>query len=290
MLDYKEIRHLHIELSSICNARCPLCPRNLYGYPINLGYKETSLPLNIIKKSLDKNFLNQINSILINGNFGDFVSNSESVEIIKYLRSSNPKTEIVVSTNGSARDENFWKELGQLDITIEFCLDGLEDTHHLYRQDTSWHKIIKNAEAFMKAGGKACWKMIKFKHNEHQIDDCKSLSEKLGFNSFVLVDEGRNTGPVFDRKGNLSHIIGDYQGPTDLNSFLSNESALPNLPISNKINCGNELLTFSVASYPSTDDIVIYPSDLQIDSITFLFTGLSSTIKIVLLVILILFP
>jgi hypothetical protein len=32
-----EIDHVHIELSSMCNARCPLCPRNFQGFPANLG-------------------------------------------------------------------------------------------------------------------------------------------------------------------------------------------------------------------------------------------------------------
>ena len=34
-----EIRLLHLELSSDCNAECPLCVRNLFGYPLNQGHK-----------------------------------------------------------------------------------------------------------------------------------------------------------------------------------------------------------------------------------------------------------
>ena len=54
--------------------------------------------------------------------------------------------------------------------------------------------------------------MIKFKHNLHQIDACQKLSQELGFSEFATVDQGRNTAPVFDKNGNLSHVLGDYNG------------------------------------------------------------------------------
>ena len=114
----------------------------------------------------------------------------------------------MISTNGSARNEEFWSSLAEYSPTIEFCLDGLEDTHHLYRQDTSYHKILNNAKAFMSAGGLATWKMIIFDHNKHQIEEAKLESQKLGFKNFKLVDEGRNAGPVFDKQGNRTHTLG----------------------------------------------------------------------------------
>jgi MoaA/NifB/PqqE/SkfB family radical SAM enzyme len=216
-----EIRFLHIELSSICNARCPLCPRNLFGYPHNFGYKETNLTLDLIKKSFSTEFIQQLRHILINGNFGDFVSNPESVEIIRYFRQSNKKAQIRISTNGSARTDDFWQELATIgDIEVRFCLEGLEDTHHLYRQDTNWKKILHNAKIFIEAGGIAVWKMIKFDHNLHQIESCQKLSKELGFAEFLLVDEGRSDGPVFDRNGNLSHIIGKWDGPTTIEDII----------------------------------------------------------------------
>ena len=212
MLRLEDIRHLHIEASSLCNARCPLCPRNVFGYPHNLGYMETSLSLDLIKRSLSPQFLSQITSILLNGNFGDFTSSLEILPILRYFR-EHSNMEMLISTNGSARNREFWEGLAKLgNIEVEFCLDGLEDTHHLYRQDTDWHKIIQNAQWFMAAGGKATWKMIKFKHNEHQRDACEQLSKELGFYKFLFNDHGRDQGPAFNRDGSLSHVIGDYDG------------------------------------------------------------------------------
>jgi MoaA/NifB/PqqE/SkfB family radical SAM enzyme len=221
MLSISEIRYLHIEFSTICNARCPLCPRNLYGFPLNYGYEETNLSLALIKKSLTDKFIRQLTAgIHINGNFGDFVSNPESLDIIRHFRQVGKITPIRISTNGSARNDDFWNDLGNLKVEVSFCLDGLEDTHHLYRQDTNWNKILHNAKTFIAAGGIAIWKMIKFDHNVHQIQECKKLSEELGFSNFNLVNSGRDTGPVFDRKGNFSHSIGKWDGSTDINELI----------------------------------------------------------------------
>ena len=41
-----QVKHLHIEASSFCNAKCPGCPRNAYGYSIKGLYKEQNLDFN----------------------------------------------------------------------------------------------------------------------------------------------------------------------------------------------------------------------------------------------------
>jgi len=222
MILLNEIQELHIEFSSMCNARCPQCPRNLFGYPFNMGYVETNLTLELVKKSFSPTFISQLErGILINGNFGDFTSNLESLEIIKYFKSCYPDLTMHISTNGSARNVDFWHELGKFNNTIiDFCLDGLEDTHHLYRQDTNFNKILQNAKTYIDAGGEAVWKMIKFDHNAHQIEECRELSKNLGFADFKMVDHGRNTGPVFNRDGTLSHIMGDWQGDTVIENII----------------------------------------------------------------------
>jgi MoaA/NifB/PqqE/SkfB family radical SAM enzyme len=212
MIAYSEIRDIHLEISSLCNARCPLCPRNFRGYPYNDGYVEENLTLESCKHIFTPALLQQLSRIFINGNFGDAVMNPETPDIIEYFRSHNANLTLEISTNGSARDKEFWQRLATADVNVLFCLDGLEDTHHLYRQNTNWSTIINNAKIFMDAGGKAIWKMINFNHNQHQITECNKLSIALGFSKFELVDSGRNSGPVFDKHGNLLHILGDYTG------------------------------------------------------------------------------
>lgn len=210
MISLSEVRNLHLEITTLCNARCPLCVRNANGYPHNFGYPETFLSLENIKTLFSVEFVQQLTSIDLCGNFGDFVMNPDAAEIVEYFCNTNDKLEIRISTNGSARNQQFWQSLAQFGhrIHITFCLDGLADIHHVYRVDTNWNNIIKNAQAFIDAGGYAVWKMIKFDHNEHQVEDCRALAKNLGFQRFDFTDHGRSSGPVFDRQGNLKYGIG----------------------------------------------------------------------------------
>lgn len=208
MININEVREVHLELSSNCNARCPLCPRNYFGYPYNAGYPVTELSLADIKQIFSPKFVSQLHEIRLNGNLGDFMLAKDALEIVQYFRHHNPTAIIDISTNGSARSADFWAELASVRPVVRFALDGLEDVHHLYRQDTQFDRILDNAQAYISAGGYAVWKMIVFDHNQHQIAQARELSQQLGFAQFELVDQGRNDGPVFDRSGNLTHEIG----------------------------------------------------------------------------------
>lgn len=211
MIAYKDIREVHLEISSECNASCPLCPRNLYGYPHNGGYPEHSMTLDEAKHIFPVHFVKQLDQLLINGNFGDIVMNSESTNIIRYFRQWQPNIKIAISTNGGARSENFWRELAELDCEVFFCLDGLEDTHSLYRINTVFSTVLKNAKTFIAAGGHAIWKYIVFDHNRHQIDQARQMSVEVGFKEFALIDQGRNFGPVFNKNRQLVNTLGDIE-------------------------------------------------------------------------------
>lgn len=203
MITKDQIRHLHLELSSDCNARCPQCPRNFHGYPYNFGYEVTNLTLEKIKSLLSIEFVGQLKEILINGNYGDFVMNPESLDIIGWFREHNPTMKIDISTNGGARDREFWTKLASYNPVVSFCIDGLEDTHHLYRQNTVYETVIRNAQYFMVAGGLAVWCMTEFDHNLHQFERAEHLSKALGFKGFNRRPSVRNKGPAYDKQGNL---------------------------------------------------------------------------------------
>ena len=214
MINYTEIKHCEIELSSYCNAACPLCPRNLFGYPYNSGYTVRHLTLDDVKNIFDREFCDRV-KFTFEGNFGDPVMNPELLEIVDYLNSS-----IEICTNGGIQNKSFWKQLADRDVIVEFGIDGLSGTHEIYRRGTQWQTVIDNAQTFIDAGGGARWKMIEFDHNRSEIEACRELSEQMGFNEFITVDHGRNNGPVFDRKGNLERVLGNFTGSTDLTHYM----------------------------------------------------------------------
>ena len=219
MIDYKSIRKVHLEISTRCNAACPDCLRNFRGVNVIDNYPLMDMSLATAQKIFSISFLNQLDRIFINGNYGDFVTAADGVEIVEYFLSVNPKLEIMISTNASAKS-NIWQKLGALGVTVWFRLDGLKDTHHLYRQNTDYDLILDNASKFIAAGGTAVWAMIIFDHNRHQISACRELSKTLGFKQFQLVDTGRNTMPVFNSKKELTHVIGDYRGSVNFDEIL----------------------------------------------------------------------
>lgn len=227
MIRYNEITNIHAELTTLCNARCPMCVRNAYGYPHNFGYPETSLTLSDIKTILPPDFIQQLTDFNVCGNFGDFVANNESAEILEYIKQVNPEIRIVISTNGGARDTDFWQRLAAIESEIHFCIDGLEDTHSVYRVDTKYNTVIKNAKAFIGAGGTAYWKMIEFDHNNHQIDQARQTAKELEFMSFEVANHGRISGSHFDRRGNLVNTIGPGPHHSNIDNIIAWESKDP---------------------------------------------------------------
>jgi sulfatase maturation enzyme AslB (radical SAM superfamily) len=209
MLKLNQITALHLELTTKCNARCPMCMRNYRGVDYNSGYPLTELSLGNIKHIFDDNsFLKQIKKINFNGNLGDFSLAADALEIVDFFL-SNTTAEIQIETNGSTRTAAWWTRLAHSRIKILFALDGLSDTHGLYRQNTNWEKIIENARAVISHQGNAVWKFIPFKHNQHQQWACQQLATEMGFCDFVVYDQGRNNGPVYTRSGDFSHWLGD---------------------------------------------------------------------------------
>ena len=192
---YKEfVKKLHLELTSNCNARCPQCVRTFKQTP----YTDPTLPLNEltledITKVLDDPRCSQVTEIYINGNYGDIVMHSDPLPIIKEINSRN--IILRIHTNGSGLSDKFWQELGKLqNLEVIFAIDGLEDTHSLYRRNTRYDVILNNAETFISAGGNATWQFIEFNHNTHQIELAKKLAKKKQFSSFLLLDGSSRFG------------------------------------------------------------------------------------------------
>ena len=223
MLKLSEIRRLHIELTTRCNARCPMCMRNYRGSEFNSGYPLCELSLADFKHIVTPELLAQLirpeapvnglvpkifgfKGISFNGNLGDFASAHDAVEIVEYIVEHGVPVQI--NTNGSLRNSAWWSRLALPDVTVGFAIDGMADTHKLYRQDTDWHRIIEHAQALIAAGGRAVWRFVPFDHNRHQEQECRKLAREMGFFGFENIYDGRDTGPVFTRDGEFTHYIG----------------------------------------------------------------------------------
>ena len=212
---YERVTRVHLEVTARCNAACPQCHRNYSGGPKRINVQELELSLEDVKRILPVSFLQQLNLLYVNGNYGDGAVAKDIVEIFTYLREASPRLHLMLFTNGSVHTPDWWERLGGIINEIYWGIDGLEDTNHIYRRHTSFKKIIANAEAFNKTADKSVWVFNVFKHNEHQVEEARELSKKLGFTDFVVRKTARfefngklyNKLPVFSKTGALEYFL-----------------------------------------------------------------------------------
>lgn len=187
MFKFTELMQVHLEITSKCQASCPMCARNDHGGKENPNLLINELFLSDFILIFTPELLKQLSNLYFCGNFGDPILSKDLIKMIEYSVKTNQHIRMAIHTNGSARTKKWWKNLATALPTnhlVHFALDGLADTHHLYRTGTDFNKIIENAKEFINAGGKAEWTFLSFKHNEHQIEDAKQMAKELGFQSF----------------------------------------------------------------------------------------------------------
>ena len=156
MYEVENVKRLHIELSSRCNASCPACSRNYSGGPVADDLELTELSIDDIKRMVPEEIAKNLIGINFCGNVGDPGMAPDLLPILEYFRGHSPKIVQQLRTNGGMRNEKFWTELGNFFVKqppprdnhlfskagVVFSVDGLEDTNHIYRRGVIWEKLI----------------------------------------------------------------------------------------------------------------------------------------------------
>ena len=198
---FQELRKTHpyeiqIELSDYCNSKCPICTRYIEGR-IGLtpapSVNKNQISYEDFRKWFPRWFIrDRLFKMRFNGQVGESSLCEDLHDIVDYISKVNSNLEFLsLTTNGGTRSPEWWFKLGQLMSRMRwgeviFAIDGLADTHGLYRVGVDWYKVTENARSYIAGGGRAQWRMLTFKHNEHQIEECRKKSEEWGFNSFTL--------------------------------------------------------------------------------------------------------
>jgi hypothetical protein len=188
-LSLDAVRAVHLELSSHCNAACPQCDRNIFGGALNPRLRPAHWSLADVKRVFTSEFCAQLNALTLSGVHGDPLLAPQAREILTYFRES-AIANGEAQTNGSFHGEWWWSDLGSRlrdsAFKVVFALDGLEDTHALYRRGTDWRKATANMRALIAAGGKAQWNFHIFKHNQHQVEAARQLAYEWGCVAFQV--------------------------------------------------------------------------------------------------------
>lgn len=184
---------LQFELSSMCNALCLGCVRTDTA---NFSNSKSVIPdkqyitFDVFKKILTAPSFQSATELEFCGVIDDPLMHPEFIEFLEYAATVKPYR-ILIHTNASLRNKQYWTRLAEVlkkhhRHVVRFSIDGLEDTNSIYRQNTTWSKIMENAQAFIDAGGYAMWQFLIFPWNNHQVDAAKSLSTEMGFKEFIV--------------------------------------------------------------------------------------------------------
>ena len=198
------VSNLQIDMTSHCNARCAGCVRQVNGTTT----VKPELPLTNFSLDVWKRLATQdtrgwfIKELVLNGNWGDPMMHPNLVEMLDTWVEHHPETFLIIHTNGSMRSLDFWHKLGKTcrkfpNHMIMFAIDGLEDTHSIYRVRTKYNKILENIKSFTNAKGRAKVIMTAFEHNKHQIKQVEEVAKSLGCIEFEV------------RESHLPHTVQD---------------------------------------------------------------------------------
>ena len=214
MFRFDQLEDIHLEITNNCQASCPMCSRNVNGGLENPLIRVTNWTIDEFKTIMSPTVLKQIKRYYFCGNFGDPMMNNDLIEMIEYSVAVNPELNIRVHTNGGARNSEWWSRLAKalpVNHLVTFALDGLNDTHSLYRVGTTYDAVLRNAKTFIDSGGNSEWVYIKFKHNEHQTESARQIAMDMGFKEFTVKNSSRfmiePKVNVVDRHGNFTHSI-----------------------------------------------------------------------------------
>ena len=167
--------HVRLEVGNYCNLRCPLCVReSVHKNTIN----SIHLSLKDTQKFLPRFFLHaEVDRVYLSGAVAEPTLNPEFIDIVKYL---NKYSTVVIDSNGSTRDTQWWAELGATGVNCDFAPDSIKPNNNKYRINSNTDRVIDNMRAFISAGGVAEWKFIPYAHNEDEIDDHRAIASSIG--------------------------------------------------------------------------------------------------------------
>lgn len=178
-----QLYHWHFEVSGKCTLKCPRCPRNDQD---RVPWFNKELDLDFFQRTLTTDLLStKVKRITMCGDIGDPIYASQYIEIIDYIKRTNPKIHVYTITNGSHRSEKWWRQLAAVSNeydTVNFSVDGYDDvSNNLYRINSDWDSIMAGMRIMAKESSAfVYWATIVFAFNQDHLDHIKQLARDQG--------------------------------------------------------------------------------------------------------------
>jgi radical SAM protein with 4Fe4S-binding SPASM domain len=194
---------ISFEPTTSCNLRCPECPSGLRAFTRPTGM----LHKNFFRETIDQ--LAPHLSYLVFYFQGEPYLNPAFLEMVQYAASK--KIYTATSTNAHYLKDDIARR------TVESGLDRLiisidgttQDTYQQYRVGGHLDKVLEGAANIVKwkkaLRSKTPFVVFQFlvvRHNEHQIEDVKSLGKEIGVDAVWL-----KTAQVYDYQNDPNELI-----------------------------------------------------------------------------------
>ena len=171
-LDLTKIEDIELELTTLCNAACPLCYRN---YKVFKEHYPKRLIRDIIDIKNDIDKFPNLKYIKLVGTISEPTLYPNFLELIEYIKSKD--LEIEICTNGDTNNQNdgiWWKKLGELlsiNDQVFFSICGsTQELHEIYRKGTSLQNILRNAKQLRSEKPIDFAQCIRFQYNDNDFN------------------------------------------------------------------------------------------------------------------------
>lgn len=228
---HRIVNNLQLDITSHCNARCGACVRNVNGDEVREEMELEHFDVDVWNRLVTEDTRGwYIVELTLNGNWGDPMMHPKLVEMLDIYSRYHPESSLFIHTNGSMRTTKFWHDLAGVcrkfaNHTVVFSMDGMEDTHDIYRRKTIWSKIVENISAYTANGGRANCTMTLFEHNKHQVKEVEALAAKMNCIQFTLRHSHCDHMAIETADGDYeihaSHDIDEYQVRLDMDDELT---------------------------------------------------------------------
>lgn len=195
------VYRIQVDITSHCNARCPGCIRtqrytdegveqgDKRFNDLVLEHFDIDMWNDLCTSATGFKLFSNLNQLVLNGTWGDPCMHPKLPEMLETFTRQFPGVTINMHTNAGAQSNEWWYNLGSILSSVPHAvivaLDGLEDTHAIYRRGTDYSKILEHVKHFNEAGGSPRWMMTVFNHNMHQVQEARELAKKYEFRRFV---------------------------------------------------------------------------------------------------------
>lgn len=209
------IRDLDFEVSSLCNAGCPVCMRREKGNFTE--FDQTYWKIEDVKRTIDLDLLKNLMGFNICGNFGDAMASPDIVKIVEWVRTHNQTCLINIRTNGGVGSVNDYKRLAELNVMMSFGIDGVGEKNELYRVNVKWDKLYENLKSFSESTNphQTEIQFLLWSETADQITEIIDLAKEVNCDKLFLrkpYTHGEYT-EVHDMKGRSTHFLTELKHP-----------------------------------------------------------------------------